>query len=134
MELKDWLVLAIAATGLILSLCNVFWFIWRDRVRLRVSVNTVIGMDSDFAALSVEIVNLSYFPVTINEVGFLPVGDYTGKRAILQTAILPCRVEARGSLSVIDPTGELLSLVQQGQFRAARAVTACGVKVNGRIK
>jgi len=133
----DWtgiLTLAIAATGLILSVCNVVWFIWRDRVRLRVKAHTLIDMSSGLSALSVEVVNLSYFAVTINEVGFLPRWDYSGRRAIVQTAILPSRLDARASLSIIDPSGELLPLVQQRQFRAVRAVTACGVKVNGRIK
>lgn len=112
---KDWVTLAIALFGAVLGLYNT-WQSKRDRtVRFRVRVTQAIGMGGPApVCLSIEVTNLSPFPITIDEVG-LTVGKPRGslpRRAMLPPhslvqGTLPMRIEPRHSSSVVGWAREL---------------------------
>lgn len=119
MKWTDWITLAIALLGAVLGIYNA-WQGWRDRaVRFRVRVTQAIGIGFPTeTCVSIEVTNLSSFPITIGEVG-LVVGRPSGslpRRAMLPpdniiNGSIPMRIEPRHSASVVGwasslPRGE----------------------------
>lgn len=115
MKWTDWITLGIALLGAALGLWNT-WQGWRDRsVRLRLRATQAIGLGGPApTCLSIEVTNLSSFPITIEEVG-LTVGKPRGRlprRAMIPphsiiVGSLPMRIEPRHSGSVVGWAQEL---------------------------
>src|SRR3546814_11210717 len=67
---QEALTLGIAALGAFLGVMNTWQAINRDRVRLRVRPLSVMAIATGDQGYGIEVVNLSSFPVTVEEVGF----------------------------------------------------------------
>jgi len=129
----DGLTLGIAVLGAVLGVMNTAFALWRDWVRIRVTVSWVgAGMSSN-PPIAVNVVNRSYLAVTIVEVGFFWRDD---KRCTLMhfddndSAVaggIPCRLEARSAATFSDFSGTLLPFLKgQKNGLAVKVVTACG--------
>jgi hypothetical protein len=126
----DHITLAIATLGAVLGIFNA-WQSWiNDRVRLEVSVSW--GFDrSDTAALLINVLNLSKFPVTVTHVGF----DLRGTDRHMQILApilmsrehLPVRLEPRTAFTVV----QYLRASEEKPVhppKNAYVKTACGLK------
>lgn len=115
MKWTDWITLGIALLGAVLGVWNA-WQASRERaVRFRVRATQAIGLGGTGPiCLSIEVANLSSFPVTIEEVG-LTVGKPRGslpRRAMIPPdsivrGSLPMRIEARHSGTIVCWAREL---------------------------
>ena len=115
MKWTDWLTLAIAVLGAALGIWNALQSA-RDRsVRFKVRATQAVGLGGPApTCLSIEVTNLSSFPITIDEVG-LTVGKPRGslpRRAMMAPhnivrGHLPMRIEPRHSASVVSWASEL---------------------------
>ncbi len=108
---KDYITLGAALLGAGLGIMNTWHAISARRVRLRVRPSFAIGPAGQ-QMFSIEVVNLSSFPLTISEVGFsLDWRDIDrGSRAAVTMPIVidrkpwPRRLEAREAVSLyFDP-------------------------------
>ena len=144
----------VGMVGAVLGIFNTWVAHSRNRVRLRVVPGVewrdeVQGLSvitiNDYVAekrwngqpprwIGIEIINLSTFAVTIDDVGF---GRYEGLRASITKPIvnpqrtMPVRLESRESTRITAPANQVFgedTLVQQ----LAYARTACGKVVYGR--
>jgi hypothetical protein len=67
MQPNSWTTLGIALLGLCLGVLNSYFVLSSRRVKLRVTPSWSIA--SGFTGLSIDVVNLSHFPVTVTEIG-----------------------------------------------------------------
>jgi len=125
--------LATALLGAVLGILN--W--WRnfnaDRVRLRIGVGRALVSNDRTHYVSVTLVNVSNFAVTITAVGFdlrgtdqhIPLPGHW----VIDGGTLPKRLESRAAITALAPIGAL----QRGGNRVAVAYaeTACGHRVTG---
>jgi hypothetical protein len=77
-DLKDVITSAFAAVGAVLGVINTWQALDQKRVRLRVVPKLAypfVGGDFGETMGCIEVVNLSAFPVSINEIGFTLGGD-----------------------------------------------------------
>lgn len=129
---KDIVTIGAAALGAVLGIMNTWNAVNQRRVRLRVRPAHATMVPSGRSMFSIEVVNLSAFPLTISEVGFtLKRGGIKQPRAAVITPILidnkpwPRKLEPRESVSVyFDP-----STMRSGPGRRplrAYARSACG--------
>lgn len=128
----DYVTLAAAATGAVLGIMNTWNSLNQQRVRVRVTPNFVTTLDNDPSGVSIEVINLSAFPVTIAEVGFM---TGAGRRVPVLNSTsfdgrsLPCRLEPRTAISILfGPQNFGIPNVKLGD---AYARTACGRRVQG---
>jgi len=118
--------------GAVLGIMNTWNTVNQRRVRLRVTPKHVLFIgDSRFA---IEVINLSAFPVTINEVGFEIRGEGVGKRScavVLHPELAdgkpwPRRLEPREDVSACLNVAHFA--VHRGKnIGRAYATTACDV-------
>jgi hypothetical protein len=124
---------ALAVLGAVLGLYNA-WRNWiQDRLRIRVKASFGVGpaFGRDGHGISIDIVNLSTFPVTITHVGF----DLLIKDGHMQIPSpffahgqsLPIRLEPRTAATVLVARGALPD-DNWGIVRNAYISTACGAK------
>ena len=143
MDLKDWITSGTAVAGVILGLYN----LWRqqstDRVKLRVTPAIVIAGGPtgvlthtsftvtpanvpEYVQLSVEVLNLSTFPVTIDEIGMTMSSagrmSFVGARTS-DRETLPLRLESREALTLYT---ESYHTSEFARGRDLFAETACG--------
>jgi hypothetical protein len=131
--LKDTITIGAASVGAVLGIMNTWNSMNQRRVRLRVIPAFVMTSDHDPLGFSVEVVNLSMFPITVAEIGF-EVGH--GQRAPLQSPqfldnkSLPRRIESREAISALfGPRDfQISSNVRLGY---AYVRTACGRTIYG---
>jgi hypothetical protein len=117
--------LSIALLGAALGLINLWRAIDRDRINLR--VRPLGYMDSlGHSGVCIEVINLSFFPVTITQVGFDLPGGKIFIHARLQQE-LPKRRESRAAFTAYLPAGVEQNPVF-GDVRRAFAKTACGCR------
>jgi hypothetical protein len=123
---------AIAVLGAVLGLINTWHGLDKSRVKLKVLPAYVIqiGGLNQFFEFSIEVTNLSTFPVTIREVGFLFHGSK--KRGFIEMrtldgSSLPRRLEPRSSFTLYSR----LPNAENGKIRCAYAATQCGVMKRG---
>lgn len=121
----------IAILGAVLGILNTWQAMRRDRLRLRVRPLNVVMLNSGDMAFGIEVINLSMFAVTIEEVGFsLRAPAEKGTRGVVpfprpsDGGPWPRRLEPRSSVTLhfdrpADP--DLLRTI-----RRAYAKTACG--------
>jgi hypothetical protein len=122
--------------GTVLSILNTWRAFDRDKVKLRVIPKHAFpigGIDSR-PRVSIDVTNLSTFPVTVSQIGFL-FHDTTNRGMLLQPFMpdggaFPRRLEPRTSFSVLcEPTEHL-----KPEFASVRCVfaqTDCGVTIKG---
>ncbi|MBF0400585.1 MAG: hypothetical protein HQL90_07430 [Magnetococcales bacterium] len=112
MDVIQSVTFGVALVGAVLGILNTWRAFDRDRVSLLVAPNIVHAIiDGKFGPplLSINIVNLSFFAVTIAEVGFLLRG--TKERWVIAPPIMmdggkfPRRLEPRSSFSVLAESG-----------------------------
>ena len=122
--------------GTLLGILNTWRAFDRDRVKLRVVPKRAVpvgGLDNRPRAC-IDITNLSTFPITVSQVGFL-FRDSTNRGALIDPLMLdggsfPRRLEPRTSFSVFcNPRQHLEPAF--GSVRCAYAETDCGVLVEG---
>lgn len=131
---RDWLdlvTLCIATLGAVLGVFGT-WRNWlTDRVRVRVRVAHAIGLHGD-RAITVDVVNLSSFPVTVTHIGFHLSG--TDRHVQMLTPILtqgerlPVRLEPRAALTAVQPLATFEN-EQLALLRNAYVKTACGLEL-----
>lgn len=128
---NEAITLGIALLGAVLGLMNTWQAISAGRVKLRVKPAFAIGYPHGESMFSIEVVNLSSFPVTISEVGLTLGGNSLGQQraAVTQPIMIdggqwPRRLEAREAVSLyFDPS----SMGRSGKaIGRAYARTACG--------
>jgi hypothetical protein len=133
-----------AATGIFgaaLSLINTWRAFDRDRVKIRVvpmiAFPVTGGVVGKEPLLSIEVTNLSTFPVTIAGVGYLMHG--TKSRLAITSPIIhdggafPRRLEPRSTFSVYA-VADTAREPQFAKVRCAYAQTACGCTIRGKSK
>ncbi|RQS22453.1 MULTISPECIES: hypothetical protein [unclassified Burkholderia] len=149
MELKDWITGGTAVTGAVLGLFNLWRQMSTDRVKLRVSPAIVIDRGPthvlthssitidptsvpEYVQLSVEVLNLSTFPVTIEEIGMT---THSPGRMVFAGAHtsdnkpLPLRLESREAIKLYTKS-YLTSEFAQGVDVFAE--TVCGHRQLGK--
>jgi hypothetical protein len=130
--IPEGVTLGIAITGAILGILNTWRTFDRDRLRVRVVPVWLIS-ERGSEGMGIEIINLSYLPVTISHIGFtvrwsrehLPVLD-----GILGGGRLPQRLEPRTRFTALVA----MRTVEHPTFarvHRAYATTACGCRFTG---
>lgn len=130
----DAVTLAIAVLGAALGVLN-FWRSWAaDRVRVRVRVaHAYVLSGVQTHNLTIDVVNLSTFPVTVTHIGF----DVNGTDRHMQIPMpiftthltLPVRLESRAGFTVLQPLTAFKD-EQLARLRNAYVLTACGARFN----
>lgn len=128
-EILPSVTLAIAVVGATLGVINTWNTLERQRVKLLVRPAYGIQAHSELLVL-VEVINLSSFAVTINEIGF-SMSD--SRKAISPEKLtsgeyLPVRLESRASITASFP---LSALPPSNTLGKAFAATSCGEIVFG---
>lgn len=130
---RDTLTLAIALLGAVLGVVNTWNSLRSSRVLIRVTPKWVVA--SDWTGLSIDVVNLSNFPVTITEVGFtigrsfdrLPRRVQIPPGAVMRGPALPLLLRPHEALDVMFSCDWVGSL----EIHRAYALTASGVIARG---
>lgn len=108
LPLRDFLTIGAAVLGAGLGIMNTWSAISKNRVRVRVSPAHAIAVPHGEDMFSIEVTNLSTFPLTLCEVGFTDDSNTIKKRnriAAIDPLLLdkkpwPRRLESRESVSV----------------------------------
>jgi hypothetical protein len=137
MTILEAITLSVALLGAILGVLNTWHAISRDQVNLRVVPRMAFGVGSvvdQRMRLCVEVVNLSAFAVTVDQVGFA-IRDSSLVLAQLVPILLdggpfPRRLESRTAFTVYFEPG-MEKEASFGHVRCAFARTDCGVRVEG---
>ncbi|GAB4507352.1 MAG: hypothetical protein Tsb0026_02440 [Sulfuricaulis sp.] len=152
METKDIITAVAAIVGMMLGIYNFIRAWSADRVKLQVipKASSFQGNDQNGRefylhnrdnydlnhptappdTLSLEIINMSKFAVTVDEVGLMP--SWSRKRMALVTPIIvdggpwPRKLEPRESVIVRFDATRLLNLERIGSVKRAYASTVCG--------
>ncbi len=129
--------LSIAVVGAVLGIINTWKSIDRDRLKLKVIPKRAIPVGelmNPHITLCIEVINLSTFPVTINEIGVL--FHKTDERGVIINPIIadgekfPRRLEPRMSFTAYaDPTAFLSE--PNFKIKCAYAKTDCGNQITG---
>jgi len=130
MDWMGWVTFGVAVLGATLGVGNFVWMIRRDAVRFTNHFRAGVGV-----VCAVEVVNLSYFAVTIDEVCLILKDGSASPSSLFdqRAAGIPCRLDARSSVVILDRGGEWMSAWAEDNLKMAFASTACGVKVKKRI-
>ena len=128
----DYVTLATAGVGAVLGIMNTWNAMNQQRVRIRVTPNFVMTLDRDPLGVSIEVINLSAFPVTVAEVGFM--ASNRGRMVVTNPSSydgrsLPCRLEPRAAISIMF--GPRDSGIPNVALGSAYARTACGRNIRG---
>jgi hypothetical protein len=132
-----YVTLGIALLGAFLGVVNTWQALKRDRVRLRVTPSHAIQIPSGRDLFAIEVVNLSAFPVTIVEVGFildgargkLPRRMMVTRPSFADDGPWPRRLEGRASVSAYFNPNDLPR--GAGRVTEAYARTQCGTLMLG---
>lgn len=135
MTVVQGVTLAIAMLGAALGIINTWIAVSNRRVRLKVRPMWTVGAGPN-AGFSIEVTNLSTFPLTITEVGFLygrgkslaPARMVITQPMVVDGKGWPRRLEAREEVSVYFDLG---SIPTGEPFRRAYTKTACGEVATG---
>lgn len=134
-ELVRAVTFGLALLGAVLGVMNTWRTFDRDRPKLRVVFKHAIpvGMASSRIRYSIEVINLSTFPLTIGEIGFQLRGTDT-RAAISQPTLIdskpwPRRLEPRESVTAYIVGDDLDATPRP--LRRAYATTTCGFTATG---
>lgn len=126
--------LAIAATGAVLGTINTWQSLDKSRVRLLVRPKHAIPIGGMNPSLTfcIEVINLSSFAVTINDVGILYKGSNQrgsiAKPILMDDGEWPRRLEPRSSVTVYSQNPTALAGTT---IKCAYASTQCGYRETG---
>lgn len=123
---------AVALAGLILGTINTFAVLRRDRVSVRVLLRRYVGSDGS-RGICIEVVNLSYFTVTVTAVGIAIKG---GEEFQMLSPIRECPFEVKpmGKVSLPMREGaEDHEAVARGKFAFARLATGERFRCRGKV-
>src|SRR6266478_6614800 len=135
-ELKDVITIALASIGAVLGVLNAWRTYDKDRPKIRVRPRHAIpvgGAADSRARLAIEVTNLSWFPLTVSEVGVLFRGT-RNRGAVIDPILIDGgaftrRLETRTSFTAyLHP--EAFATAQH-PVRAAYATTDCGLTFTG---
>ncbi len=132
---KDIFTIGLATLGAVLGVMNTWNSISQRRVRVRVRPVHVFDERSGAAGFAIEIVNLSSFAVTIEEVGFLLKGESTKRKFVIANPIMvdggpwPRRLQTRESITTAFNPRDAIHA--RAKITKAYARTACGEYVYG---
>lgn len=129
---RDYLTFAAAMIGAVLGIMNTWNAVDQRRVRLRITPKHVLSVRG--RSFAIEGINLSAFPVTIDEVGFEIKGQGVTKRSRAVVAYpelpdgkpWPRRLEPREDVSACLSVAHL-SIYRGKKIGRAYATTACDV-------
>ena len=129
---KDAITLSVAVLGAALGIMNTWNTISQRRVRLRVRPSLAFAVPNGGAAVSIEAVNLSTFPVTVEEVGFAPAGA-RGKRPRRLVVMEPIFVDQKPWPRRLEPREAVTAYVSPDYLAGAAEMlgkayvrTSCG--------
>jgi hypothetical protein len=134
---------ACGIAGLVLGIINTWAEAQHNKVRLKIVPGHAFpvgdGDEPPVFNFRIEVINLSEFPVTIDEVGFrcsnhsslIPLGDKVYCRFF--STPLPCRLEPHASCTEFYLLDEsvIAQSSQYGGVKGAYARTQCGTLVKG---
>lgn len=125
--------LAIALLGAFLGVLNT-WRNWSlDRLKIRVIPRYAVGNDGS-PYISIEIINLSSFPVSVISIGFTVLGGATHMQVPIpiftRGETLPIRLETRTSCTTLVPL-RTFEKDQLASIDKAYISTACGKEIAG---
>lgn len=131
---------ATAVVGAVLGIINTIYNINKDRIKLRVRpvfAYTVGASQLKSKYIGVEIINISSFPVSINEAGFTLKGSK--QRAVILNPLthkgevpLPYKLPSREKITLY---ADYDSFIQDPYFvRCAYCETSCGITAKGKSK
>lgn len=111
MDWTDWLTLGIACLGAALGVINTYQSVTERRTKLRVTPHWAFA--HGFSGMSIEVCNLSAFPVVVKEIGFTlgkPRGKLPRRLRIPEERIHlgqqgPVRIGARETASITFGVG-----------------------------
>ncbi len=135
LTLKDFLTMGAAVIGAVLGIMNTWNAMNQKKVRLRIVPAYSIMTATGAVGFSIEVTNLSAFPVTITEVGVTMPGMkrlYILEPFFADKGDWPRRLEARSVVTAYFPVTDLLGAGQR--FGRAYAQTACGERRYGTSK
>jgi len=122
--------------GAMLGVINTWHQMRRDKVRLKVVPKHVIPVGIIERAqlnFGLEVINMSEFPVVIEDVGFLLVDGRHGTLATVpgmeSNGKLPLRLEPRSSYSKLFYVDQ--KAIDWSEVRSAYARTQCGTEITG---
>ena len=129
--LKDAVTIGIAMLGAVLGVMNTWHAMNQRRVRVRVTPHFAMALDGQPLGVTIEVINLSAFPVTMAEVGF---SCGSGRVPIMLPQViggggLPVRMQPREALSVWLNPAEFTA--PEGKLGGAYVRTACGRVIYG---
>lgn len=126
---KDIFTIGTASIGAVLGVMNMWNSISARRLRVRVTPQFVFQLDGTPIGVTIEVINLSNFPITVVEAGFEVNGGFRMPN-LLDRANLPKRLESRESLSIyFDPRAFLSPAVEK--LGSGYVRTACGNRITG---
>lgn len=131
MTLFNTITFAIAVLGAILGLINTWHAIDKSRVKLRVTPKHAIpvGNMDQRVTFCIDVVNLSSFAVTIDDVGVYykgskERGSYASSPLTFDGGTWPRRLEARSSFTIYGQRPKSNGMLR---LKCAYARTSCGV-------
>lgn len=128
--------LAFGLLGASLGILNTWHSLSRDTIRLRVRLVGIIPI-MGVQRGAIEVTNLSYFPVTINAVGFTMRPDSFHMQVLIARTpggeSLPQRMEPRTQITVLLAP-DTLDKPDFARAQRAYATTACGKRFVGSKK
>lgn len=133
MNLTETITLSVAVLGAGLGILNTWNSISERKVKLRVIPKQAFGQG--WLGVSIEIINLSAFPVTVQEVGFLigrGRGPFPRRAPILDgmalgSVTMPCRIGSREAVTIVVEISRLDGL----SLGKAYALTSSGELIKG---
>jgi len=136
---KDELTFGLGLLGTVLGIINLWRTFDRDRVKLRVTPKVAFPIDAGDKRprLCLQAVNLSAFPVIVNDIGFT-IWLSKIRLAVVDPVLSdkkswPCRLEPREAFTAYC-SAELASCKEMKKVRRAYAKTDCGKTQYGRSK
>ena len=135
MTIFETITFAVAVLGAVLGVINTWVGLSKERVKLTVLPRQAIpvGNAPQNIELSIDVVNLSAFPVTVSEIGVFYKG--TNKRSVIPTPItsdggaFPRRLEPRSAVTLYSERPR--SVVDGHRMKCVFAKTDCGVVRKG---
>jgi len=145
---KDIIILIIAVIGAVLGTVNFIIARSKDKVKLKVFPKVSCFLENDerrsaktavVFRVCIEVINLSDFPVTVQEVGFTTNMYKEGRLSFLDKKIaqekgtLPKRMEPRTLIVVYHPSPNMFKDNLE-KITGAYAITQCGLEFRGKNK
>ena len=133
MTLMQWSLNAAGVLGFVLGVINTFRLFRKDRVRVRVRVSGFVAfpLGTLVEGMSVEVVNLSEFPVTVTDVNPLKRDGqqlFFLRLPLPRSDPLPRRLEPRDRMTICFPE-PVFEGVDLSDYYCIRVETACGAVI-----